>query len=767
MRTLTFLAADVPLTKTFQADGGAEPYPLVSKFTSFQVAYKTTHELKEALELAGSTGACLLKGSLTRQIKNEPRVGLTNPTEATDLLIIDYDSDGGFDSIESLLSEIDPILADTDYVFQHSASSGIKGKSGIRGHVFIQLAKETSPNILKQWLKKINLTSEKFKRRIKLSRNAMALCYALDITVNQNDKLIYIAPPICDGFEDPVAERFSIHIGGQPTYTFESAVSAESNRTKEHHLIEELQDAAGLTKRLPKYKTVGDYEILTNPASCIVSGTKDCGRFVRINLNGGDSFAYWFAKDNPEVLHNFKGEPSAYLRDVAPEFYEQLQQAAKAKTLRPFVFRDIAANVYYNAEFDEATQRLGICFPSYRPALNDFMLQRGAPAPKTVPDWEVMFDPSAPFAVDFTNRKLNLFKPTRYLLDETPFDDTEHSYPIIERVIRHICVDGPTYEHFIKWLAHIIKFRTKTQTAWVFQGEEGTGKGTLFHRILTPILGSDQTFLITQDQADEQYNGYLKSNMLLFLDEGDTESSRSSDRMLAKFRSLITEPHIPIRQMRANVVIMENFTNLIIATNKSLPVKLSAGDRRYNIAPRQNMKLQITPEEYAMISSELMAFTRFLKAQDIAEGDSIKILESDARRELQDLSRTVADNFFAALKQGDLDFFTEALQETIPPNDPGYIGYARVINEWLTQAGEKIVIDMKDIIAVYKYLSGNENINDKRFGHLAARHQLESERMRLKGILRRVVRCEFKPGDYEEWITRNQRNNIIPLKATK
>ena len=769
MRSLTFLTSDVALTKSFNVDGTSEPYPLVSKFTSFEVAYNTIEDLKETLELVGSSGGCMLKGKLSTPIKNQSRVGLTSSADLTDLLVVDYDSDAGFDSITDLLTEIDPILADTDYVFQHSASSGIKGKSGIRGHVFIMLTDAVSPNILKQWLKKVNLTSQRFKDRIKLSRNAMALCYALDITVNQNDKLIYIAPPNCIGFDDPVSERFVLNRGAYKTFAFDSTISTESNRSKEHRLLAKLQDAAGLTKRTPKYKTVGDYEILTNPSGCIVSDTKDCGRFVRVNLNGGDSFAYWFAKDNPEILHNFKGEPSVYLRDIAPEFFEQLQQSSVAKTLRPFVFRDVAANIYYNAEYDEVSQCLGICYPSSRPALNDFMVQRGAPPPKTVPDWKVIFDPTTNSAVDFSSRIVNLFRPTRYLLNEDPFDATEHTFPIIERVIRHICVDAPTYEHFIQWVAHIVQFRTKTQTAWVFQGEEGTGKGTLFHRILTPILGHDHTFLITQDQADEQYNNYLRSNMLLFLDEGDMESSRAAERVLAKFRNLITDSPIPIRQMRANSVNMDNFTNLIIATNKMVPVRLTAGDRRYNIAPRQNEKLKITIDEYEQITKELHAFTCYLKSLELPtrKGESLKVLESEARRELQDLSKTVADNFFAALKSGNLDFFSEALLETVPPNNPGYITYARIINEWMKTAGEKSIVDMKDIIAVYQYLSGNENITDKRFGHLAARHQLESERLRISGLLRRVVRCEFKPADYNEWLNRNQRNNVITLKAPK
>jgi len=761
----TFLSAKRPLTKTFYTSGECEPYPLIEEFTSFVVGYDTLPELMETLEIAGSTGACMLKGALSKEIIEASRRGLTDPNANTSLLVIDYDSDSGFPDIPDLLGEIDPLLRETDYIFQHSASSGITGKSGIRGHVFILLAEPTSPNILKQWLKKINLTVESFAKKIRLSRNAMSLCYALDITVCQNDKLIYIAPPTLIGMNNPIKQRFTFHKGEYRTYAFSALVSSEHNRTKEHKLIGELQDGQGLTKRTPKYKNAGDYEILINPATCAVTNTKAGEKFVRINLNGGDSFAYWYAKDNPELLHNFKGEPSCYIRDIAPEYYEQLKRVERALHMRPFVFRDVAANVYYNAEYDEELKILGLCFPSSKPALNDFLTQRGSPMQRNIPDWEVNFDPTNDTLVDFPKKRLNLFKPTPYLLNVT----AEHKgeFPIIEHIIRHVCVDEATYQHFIKWLAHIVQFRTKTQTAWIWSGEEGTGKGTIYHQILVPILGADQTFMITQDQAEEQFNGYLRSNMLLFLDEGDIESSKQADRMLAKFRSIITEPTVPIRMMRANTIQVPNYTNLIVATNKCMPIKLTEGDRRYNVAPRQNRKLEITPEEYEAIPSELTAFTGYLKAQQIQAKDALRILQSQARKDLQELSKTVADQFFIALKEGDLDFFAEGLLESVPLNTPGYIPYQKIIAGWMAAAGQELVVDMKDVIQVYQFLSGNDSITDKRFGHLAARQDLIANRIRIEGVLRRVYKITFRDNGYEDWLNRNPKTNILPMRATK
>jgi hypothetical protein len=341
------------------------------------------------------------------------------------------------------------------------------------------------------------------------------------------------------------------------------------------------------------------------------------------------------------------------------------------------------------------------------------------------------------------------------------------AFPKISKVIKHICVDEPTYQHFIKWLAHIVQFRTKTQTAWIFSGTEGTGKGTLFHQILTPLFGQEQAHLITQDQADEQYNGYLQRNMILYLDEGDVESSKQADRMLAKFRSIITEPTIPLRQMRANTVQAPNFTNLIIATNKSLPIKLTAGDRRYNVAPRQHAKINLSLEEYQGIKEELQAFTAHLKAQKISATDALQVLHSEARADLLELSKTVADEFFDAIKTGDLDFFAERLQENVPINDMGYIGFAKVIQQWMQLAGQTIPVTIDDLLVVYRYIGGNDTMNAKRFGFLCSRHELKSKQVRIKGIQRRVFDVTFERREYTEWLERSGKSNVVALQGKK
>jgi len=763
MRQVTFLTAQKSLTKSYFVDGRVEPYPLVRDFKSSVLGYDTITELKEAMELVGESGGCMLKGHLSKEIDFEARVGLTDANALTDLMIIDYDSDGGFDSIQDLLHEIDPILTDTDYIFQHSASSGITGKAGIRGHVFVMLLTPTSPNILKQYFKKINLLNERFKKRIKLSRNFMSLCYALDITINQNDKLVYIAPPILGpGLDDPIEERFYLHRGMHRFYDCQPSVSLEANRIEEHKVIAAMRDKIAMPQRQPKYKLSGDTEMLLNPGICNVSSVMDCGKYTRLNLSGGDSWAYYYVNDNPDILYNFKGEPAVYLKDIAPEYFAQIQQNAAKTETRPFVFRDLASNVYYNAECDGNTNELLCCHMSSRPALNDFMTVRGHPMARNeaIHDWDMVFDPTAQTPVDFTAKTVNIYRPSKYMNAEA----RPGYFPVIEKILKHICVDNATYKHFLKWVAHIVQFKTKTQTAWIFQGTEGTGKGTLYHEILAPIIGAEQSFMIGQDQTEDQFNTYMKSNMLLFLDEGDIENSKQADKMLARFRTLITDPTVPVRQMRASTVNMPNFSNLIISTNQMLPIRLTDGDRRYNVAPRQNQKLIISNEEYKCISGELMAFTGHLKTLSIEAIESIEILNSEARKDLMELSKTVADTFIKALAEGDLDYMSEGLKDTMPLNDPFYVEYAKIIVNWMQTAGQETNIDTSELLTVYQFISGNRDITSKKFAYLCLKHNMKTRPCRRSGVLRRGYDVTFVDRGYSEWLNRNPKLNVVPIK---
>jgi hypothetical protein len=330
---LTFLAASdrTRMAKRYalSAENGVlstTPYPLVRRFWSFTRNAADLGQLYALLVTHAEAGHCLLKGQLDRPLRHESRAGRTDPNAPTDLLVLDLDFDQGFASIDAFLETIG--LSGVSYVLHHSSSAGITAKPGLRAHVFVPLATPVAPAQLKLWLRHLNLTVPGLREQVSLSANGMTLSYPLDVTSCQNDKLLFIADPVVEGLEDPLeGRRFELCQRGIESVDLSTehldpgAVQRETDR-----LVSDLRARAGLPERRARYVALpGRDRVLVNPDPATVTGVRRARGFVYLNLNGGDSWAYYFPESNPEIVRSFKGEPPVRLADIAPELWAQVR----------------------------------------------------------------------------------------------------------------------------------------------------------------------------------------------------------------------------------------------------------------------------------------------------------------------------------------------------------------------------------------------------------------------------------------------------------
>ena len=198
---LTFLSAKVPLTKTFRKnDDGSlakDAYPLIKNFTSHSEECDSIEDFYKLLCSHAEQTHCLLKGNVKAPLEHESRAGSTDPMAPTRFVVFDIDGLEGIDSAETFIQRVlPPEFHKVSYIVQHSASSGI-ADDGMRAHLFFLMQNEVSPPSVKNWLKERNFIVPTLADSLTLSSNSITLCYTLDTTVCQNDKLIYIAPPIC------------------------------------------------------------------------------------------------------------------------------------------------------------------------------------------------------------------------------------------------------------------------------------------------------------------------------------------------------------------------------------------------------------------------------------------------------------------------------------------------------------------------------------------------------------------------------------------
>lgn len=309
MGRLTFIASahGTPLTKTI-FKGVITPYPNVYEVNSFEAEAPDIQYLYAYLQSYADMGCALLKGELDRPLFCESRAGHSTQTE-TQLLVLDLDTHEGFGVRDDFLQAMG--LDNVSHVFQHSSKS--KHDWDIRGHYFFLIDKPTSPAVIKNWLKQKNV--EVMGAQIQLTSNDLSLSWPLDIGVNDNGKLIYIAPPILD-CPDPVNSRMELNLRPQPTVTIDFSTPTVDIGI----LISELRRKEGLT---PHTTALQGNIMPLKPGQMKVTGYKESGNFLNLNINGGDSWAYYCRLDNPEIVRNFKGEPFYRLKELDSQLYKK------------------------------------------------------------------------------------------------------------------------------------------------------------------------------------------------------------------------------------------------------------------------------------------------------------------------------------------------------------------------------------------------------------------------------------------------------------
>jgi len=674
---LVFLEAPMPLTKTYvrRADGTIEkhPYPNAYEFTSIEEGCKDLKDFEALLKKHAAQGHTLLKGDINRPLVRESRKGSTDSNGQTEWIVLDLDGLPNISNVEQFLTAVG--LDNVSYVVQYSASYGIENNH-LRAHVFMQLAKPMAAPLLKQWLIDLNHKVDMLRNAMTLTKTANSISWALDITACQNDKLIYIAPPLLkSGLKDPMAKKARIVYVGKPAakLTMPSLIpSTETNKVKTDKRINELREASGIPARKFTYKMLGSTQIMVKPDSATISDVKVDRGFVYFNLNGGDSWAYYHPENNPDFIFNFKGEPTYLTKELLPEYWEQItQQSVKTTSggVTYLTFLDRITSTYYRGTYDASTDVLEINAAKNETQVRHFAKQHGVPLGDFIPEWDLVFDPhAAPGTprVDVTNRKVNLYEATRFAKTKVKRITTMPT--MISKVIHHALGGDPkVVDHFINWLACIMQFKQRTLTAWVLHGTEGTGKGTIMHKIIRPLLGERHTVMRHMDELNEHFNHWMENKFVIFIDEIEAKALDNERGVAAKLRNFISEPTIPIRAMHQGSRDVANFGNWIFGSNMPEPIVITARDRRYNIGGFQPQRLVMGEKEMTKIKNELQTFHDFLMTYKADIARAATVLDTEDRRTLIGISETSIDVAVSRVLSGDLEFFVDQL-----PNDDSY-----------------------------------------------------------------------------------------------
>lgn len=709
---LTFLGASdsTPLAKRFVREPTGtlttHPYPNVRDFTSFERSPESLEQALDMLTAHAEAGHCLLKGQLTRPLVNETRAGFTTPTEPTDYLLLDLDFEDGFESIDDFLAQIG--LADVDYILHHSSSAGIRYAQGLRAHILMRLDRPHVPTMLKVWLQHCNLTVPGL--RPALSASKMSLIWPLDVTTCQNDKLIYIADPTLDGVEDPLAgKRFELHLRAKRAATLDlHGLDPAAVQNAQNTLIGELRRELGLPNKNARYGKTGG--VLLNPDQAIVTGVREARGYTYLNLNNGDSWAYWYPSENPTTVYNFKGEPPVRLQDIAPDYWAGLRPHDPIDLADPqcdrFIARDNRADTYYTCIYSPTTGHVELS-KTQRRNLADFLGQTNDAMPDIVPEYDIVFDPTTTVTFDRERKWINTFRPTSYMLL-----DPQEIPPIvgtqISRILWSLCGEQEVYDYFMNWLAYVFQTRNKPGTAILFHGEEGTGKGLLYAKILKKLFGMTQTIEMKAETLRESHNGWAANKILVCLDE--FEVTEKETKITTDLRNMITEENMNLREMRRDGREIKNFLAFLLFTNIRGALPLPTSDRRFTIAPRQDQRLEMTDQQVADIDGELKGFASFLLNYEVNAELVRRPLETKAKAVMRETAEPTGKRVLRAFREMDLQYFIDNMDHQSFDVSLRQTEYNVMIREWFKNRAEPITMTLDQFHNSYQLLTNAKNI---------------------------------------------------------
>ena len=697
---VTFLEAALPLTKSISPEGKT-PYPLVKNFTSHTETVSDISEFFKAITTHAAKGHCLLKGTIHRELSNESRQGATKTDDTTHWVCLDFDRHES-PNIDDELTKIG--LGDVSYILQYSASHGLDENEGtISAHVFMLLAKPTPAPALKAWLMDKNLSV--FSKVLRLSRTKATISWPLDITTCQNDNLLYIAPPkFIQGAKDPFSKnrpRISLVPKKLKAIPIDRLGEKHINALKneERKALNELRKDEGLPNRTAKTTWVGTVEVQNKPDQCTVTEVKDCGEFVRLNLNGGDSWSYWHAKDNFEIIHCFKDDQYYRTKELVPSYYKELCDQRAELNSTPtedgdliLAFRDLRSADYYNGIWNPSEQKLELYKAKNETQLDHWMKSHGRTIGEFIPVWEMKYLPKENFIVDEDRHIINTFVPTKYMRG-TPRANSD--FPTIKGIIHHMLgikegkdPDG-LYAHWINWFACIFQRQQRPITSWVCHGTEGTGKGYVVNKVIMPLLGHANVVSMLASNIEDDFNGWLENILFAFIDEIDVDDFTAKGRVGAKLKNNITEPTIAIRHMRRTAYNAVNTMQFMFSSNKPQPVHIPEGDRRYNVGEYQAKKLPRPNDD--IVEGELMAFAEMLLAHkaDIEEANTI--IHTEARSRIQRLGITSLVETCRIIQNGDFESLWMARPDEKTINNSGSY------DEWTLNAQAYCLL-LKDIV---------------------------------------------------------------------
>ncbi len=167
----------------------------------------------------------------------------------------------------------------------------------------------------------------------------------------------------------------------------------------------------------------------------------------------------------------------------------------------------------------------------------------------------------------------------------TSYDESK--FELITNHLREVWCDNniECYEFLLNLWAHIVqKPNVRAETALIIMSErQGTGKGIIVDFLGKKVIGN-RYYHYTEnlDRLFDKFNSEQSDKLLTLVDEAST-NERSISSISEQLKAFITRTKFCIERKGMDKVEVNDYNNLIFATNKATPFNIDRSDRRFMV----------------------------------------------------------------------------------------------------------------------------------------------------------------------------------------
>jgi hypothetical protein len=217
----------------------------------------------------------------------------------------------------------------------------------------------------------------------------------------------------------------------------------------------------------------------------------------------------------------------------------------------------------------------------------------------------------------------------------------------VKKLVGPDCTEEGT-EYFLNYLAHTLQYPgVKPRVSLVIQSEEGVGKNMFVDNFMRIICGTD--YYLSSENSDDfigQFVGRLEQTICGVWNETD---ANDTFRNMKAIKALITEDTQRINRKGIQPYFVNSYLRLIFFSNNDTPVKVKAGDRRFQVftssAPEPGDYYE---KLYSAMTNKnvLYGFVKMLLERDVKNIDFRRTrIETDYYRVLKSGNNGLIDRF--------------------------------------------------------------------------------------------------------------------------